>query len=168
MLRSGEALDTTVADSAGQFVMTPRKLPPGQYELTLRAKAPDGSVAKSSQSVPVALNETAPALPRLATASGEVMVPKPKDEAKQENKADTASLTADATARTAPAAEAPTGAIAAHGASRIVIRGDSLWAISRRAYGDGARYARIFSANRDKIHNPDLIYPGQAFVVPKQ
>ena len=54
----------------------------------------------------------------------------------------------------------------AEAGSRVVSRGDSLWALSRLAYGDGARYAVIFQANRDKIHNPNLIYPGQTFVMP--
>jgi nucleoid-associated protein YgaU len=54
------------------------------------------------------------------------------------------------------------------GGSRVISRGDSLWALSRLAYGDGARYAVIFNANRDKIHNPNLIYPGQTFVMPQK
>ena len=38
----------------------------------------------------------------------------------------------------------------------------------RAAYGDGSHYAVIFNANRDKIHNPNLIYPGQTFVLPQK
>ena len=44
--------------------------------------------------------------------------------------------------------------------------GHSLWAISRDHYGEGVRYVQIFQANRDQIRNPDLIYPGQVFVLP--
>jgi nucleoid-associated protein YgaU len=29
-------------------------------------------------------------------------------------------------------------------------------------------YVRVFDANRDKIRDPDLIYPGQVFVLPSQ
>jgi nucleoid-associated protein YgaU len=50
----------------------------------------------------------------------------------------------------------------------VISRGDSLWALSRLAYGDGARFAVIYNANRSKIHNPNLIYPGQTFVVPQK
>jgi nucleoid-associated protein YgaU len=50
----------------------------------------------------------------------------------------------------------------------VVSRGDSLWRISRAAYGTGMRYAVIFGANHDQIRNPNRIYPGQIFVVPKQ
>ena len=45
--------------------------------------------------------------------------------------------------------------------------GNSLWRIARRTLGEGVRYTVIFEANRDQIRNPDLIYPGQIFVVPK-
>ncbi|WP_085908682.1 LysM peptidoglycan-binding domain-containing protein [Kiloniella majae] len=45
--------------------------------------------------------------------------------------------------------------------------GNSLWRISRAIYGEGARYAVIFDRNQDQIRNPDLIYPGQIFVLPK-
>ena len=33
-------------------------------------------------------------------------------------------------------------------------------------YGNGADYSKIFNANKDKISNPKLIYPGQVFVIP--
>ncbi len=44
--------------------------------------------------------------------------------------------------------------------------GNTLWGISSRAYGEGMRFVKVFEANRDKIRNPDLIYPGQVFTVP--
>jgi len=47
-----------------------------------------------------------------------------------------------------------------------VARGDSLWRISRDTYGAGERYRVIYGANRNQIHNPNLIYPGQIFVLP--
>lgn len=45
--------------------------------------------------------------------------------------------------------------------------GNTLWGISRRNYGQGVLYVRIFEANRDRIRNPDLIYPGQVFTIPE-
>ncbi|WP_415717278.1 LysM peptidoglycan-binding domain-containing protein [Roseibium sp.] len=51
---------------------------------------------------------------------------------------------------------------------RVIIRkGDNLWRISRRLYGDGVRYTTIYQANQDQIRNPDLIYPGQVFLTPE-
>ena len=46
--------------------------------------------------------------------------------------------------------------------------GYTLWGISRRNYGEGIEYVRIFEANRDRIRDPDLIYPGQVFSIPDQ
>jgi nucleoid-associated protein YgaU len=48
----------------------------------------------------------------------------------------------------------------------IVSRGDNLWRISQRIYGKGYRYTVIYGANQDQIRNPNLIYPGQVFVLP--
>lgn len=49
----------------------------------------------------------------------------------------------------------------------IIRKGDNLWRISRRLYGDGVRYTTIYKANTDQIRNPDLIYPGQVFLTPE-
>ncbi|MDF1718752.1 MAG: LysM peptidoglycan-binding domain-containing protein [Antarcticimicrobium sp.] len=48
-----------------------------------------------------------------------------------------------------------------------VQKGDTLWAISRARYGEGILYVRVFEANRDRIRDPDLIYPGQVFTIPE-
>lgn len=45
--------------------------------------------------------------------------------------------------------------------------GFTLWAIARERYGEGILYVRVFDANRDKIRDPDLIYPGQIFDLPE-
>ncbi|WP_439580563.1 LysM peptidoglycan-binding domain-containing protein [Elioraea sp.] len=50
--------------------------------------------------------------------------------------------------------------------SIIVQPGHSLWRIARETYGRGVRYTVIYEANREQIRNPDLIYPGQVFVLP--
>lgn len=51
-------------------------------------------------------------------------------------------------------------------ATTTVSRGDSLWRISHLTYGSGTRYAVIYKANREQIRNPNLIHPGQIFVLP--
>lgn len=50
-----------------------------------------------------------------------------------------------------------------------VVRGDHLWGIARKPehYGNGFAWPMIYRANRDKIKNPDLIYPKQVFSIPK-
>jgi nucleoid-associated protein YgaU len=52
--------------------------------------------------------------------------------------------------------------------SVIIRRGDTLWQIARRAYGQGVRYTTIYLANEAQIANPDIIQPGQIFGVPKE
>lgn len=196
LLRDGQPLDSVVADASGQFVMTPPKLPAGSYELTLRARAPDGTVLQSGRTMPVTIAEAAPAPARVTAAA--------KQEAKSAERPDdksdvVASLPAPHLAATpdrsaarprtmgAPKPRAMAripatgGAIASAspadvfntthaeaGGTRVISRGDSLWALSRLAYGDGNRYAVIFNANREKIHNPNLIYPGQTVVLPQK
>src|SRR3954471_14509915 len=68
LLRDGQPLDTVVADASGQFVMTPPQLPAGSYELTLRARAPDGTVMQSSRTMPVTIAEAAPPPPARVAA----------------------------------------------------------------------------------------------------
>ncbi len=53
------------------------------------------------------------------------------------------------------------------GQTYTVQPGNNLWQISRRAYGVGTRYLIIYSANLTQIRDPERIYPGQVFRVPK-
>ena len=47
-----------------------------------------------------------------------------------------------------------------------VVKGDTLWKISERTLGNGARYKEIFEANRPMLEDPDKIYPGQMLRIP--
>ena len=47
-----------------------------------------------------------------------------------------------------------------------VMKGDCLWNIAKKFYGNGSKYTVIFNANRDKIKNANLIYPGQVLTIP--
>lgn len=44
--------------------------------------------------------------------------------------------------------------------------GDCLWNIAKKFYGNGAQYTKIYNANKGKIKNPNLIYPGQVLTIP--
>lgn len=187
LLRDGQALDSVVADASGQFVMTPPKLPAGSYELALRAKAPDGTVMSSSRTMPVTIAEAAVPPARVTTTARPAATPDdksdivaslpaprprmmgtPKAMPKTMPKAMARVPAAAATVASASPADVLTATAAEAAGSRVVSRGDSLWALSRLAYGDGARYAVIFNANREKIRNPNLIYPGQIVVLPQK
>lgn len=47
-----------------------------------------------------------------------------------------------------------------------VAKGDTLWAIAVRHYGNGHRYKEIFEANTPMLSDPNLIYPGQVLRIP--
>ena len=49
----------------------------------------------------------------------------------------------------------------------IVQKGDALWNIAYQRLGVGNRYTDIVNLNKNKIINPDLIYPKQLFIIPK-
>lgn len=48
-----------------------------------------------------------------------------------------------------------------------VVKGDCLWKIAAAFYGSGSRWRDIYNANKSVIGgNPNLIYPGQVFLIP--
>jgi nucleoid-associated protein YgaU len=50
----------------------------------------------------------------------------------------------------------------------VIAPGQNLWLIARHVYGHGNMYTLIYDANAGEIHDPNLIFPGQAFALPKQ
>ncbi|MDP2649411.1 MAG: LysM peptidoglycan-binding domain-containing protein [bacterium] len=51
------------------------------------------------------------------------------------------------------------------GEKYTVVEGDNLWDISIRAYGDGFKWLEIAKVNN--LSNPNLIYPGDVFKLPR-
>jgi len=43
---------------------------------------------------------------------------------------------------------------------------DCLWRISEKVYKDASLWPAIYLANKDQIKDPDLIFPGQKFIIP--
>ncbi len=77
--------------------------------------------------------------------------------------------TAAPTAAIKPAATLAPDAAAAPAPAPITITvqpGFTLWAIAQQTFGEGVLYVQVFEANKDKIKDPNLIYPGQVFTVP--
>ncbi len=62
---------------------------------------------------------------------------------------------------TAPPANSPPGPVTV-----TVQPGFTLWGIAQENFGSGVLYVQVFEANRDKIKDPDLIFPGQVFAIP--
>jgi LysM repeat protein len=190
LLRNGELHDRTVADKSGQFVMVPPRLPAGDYELTLRSQQPDGKQAISKQSVAVALAELESS-PGALQSRAEVPFNVPETVGTNRSAPDQVFGSAQArqssqppsqmakrqdmavsqpprlAAATPPSDGSSPSALILPRTTTVVSPGDSLWRISRNTYGAGMRYAVVYRANRDQIRNPDRIYPGQVFVLPK-
>jgi nucleoid-associated protein YgaU len=78
----------------------------------------------------------------------------------------TAASTQGATTATADASATPQSQSTATVRVVTVQPGNTLWAIARENYGEGPLFVRLFEANRDRIRDPDLIYPGQIFEIP--
>ncbi len=155
LLRNGEPLDRAVADQSGQFVMIPPPLPPGSYDLTLRSRQPDGKQATSEQKMAVTLDAAESSSAARPRAGAPRNVP------------ETAMANRSAPDQAAGSSQAPVPSDKGPRSAFVVSRGDSLWRISRSTYGTGMRYPMVLKANRDQIRDPDLIYPGQTFVLPR-
>jgi len=66
-----------------------------------------------------------------------------------------------------PPAPSPADPVIESVQTQLVAPGHTLWALSQKYYGDPTRYPVIYEANKWEIHNPNLIFPGEVFVVPK-
>jgi nucleoid-associated protein YgaU len=190
LLRNGERHDRTVADPSGQFVMVPPRLPPGSYELTLSSRSPDGTLATSKRGVVVALGEVesnsgvaqspaeAPSnAPETAATKGlwqdhagrsshaRLLSQPPLHVAKRQDVA-VSQLPHAIAAASLPGGGSSSPVIEPRSLTTVVSPGDSLWRISRVTYGAGTEYAIVYKANRDRIRDPNRIYPGQIFVLP--
>lgn len=64
-----------------------------------------------------------------------------------------------------PAASPESNPAVTENKTHTVQKGDTLWAIAKRYYGNGSQYPKIASAN-PSIKNPNLIYPGQVLSIP--
>ena len=68
---------------------------------------------------------------------------------------------------TATVQPAPRPAESAPKSSSYTVKsGDCLWNIAKKQLGDGSRWKEIYELNKDKISNPNLIYPNQSLTMP--
>ena len=138
-----------------------RGMQPGSYKVRLDDIDPVSGQVRSRAEVPFEMPAQVASAPRPDTGSrgdsGSDRVGSPESA----GGTSLAAASQDATASDAsPAVVVPAISTA------IVSRGDSLWAISKRTYGHGLRYSVIYGANAKQIRDPNLIYPGQLFVLP--
>ena len=139
--------------------------------------------ASPAAEVEVAAGEVAPAVEPAATDAAPVVEAAPVDATAAIPDAVPVTETAEAVeiAPAAAAAVADAAAVAVELAaveptavapakpapvSVTVQPGYTLWGIAQQNFGDGVMYVQVFEANKDKIKDPDLIYPGQVFTIP--
>jgi len=149
---------SVTAGADGHFAVTINKgVAPGSYRVRLDEVEPNSGAVRARAEVPFNVPDT------MVTAS----VPA---QAKASKRPDIATAQqaqlAAAVATVLPDGGAPSTVVVPKIATTTVSRGDSLWRLSRYAYGVGTRYAVIYKANREQIRNPNLIHPGQVFVLP--
>jgi nucleoid-associated protein YgaU len=130
---------------------------PGDYRVRLDDVDPVSGQVKSRAEV----GYNVPAQVAAAQKTGPVIAP-------EKTPAAGLPLGGNQTASASPdVQEVPSGTVVVPNiTTAIVSRGDNLWRISQRTYGQGYRYTVIYGANQEQIRNPNLIYPGQVFVLP--
>lgn len=163
------------ADKRGEWVILPEMaLLPGLHTLRVGAPPPsDQRTAASSEEisimVPVPSSAVVAAMPAVAAPSSPRNVPEDLTASSQAKQAKSAqgAPARDMLAQAALIQDKATQDKAARDKNLVVLPGNSLWRIARNSYGAGRRYAIIYGANRDRIGDPDLIYPGQVFTLPE-
>jgi nucleoid-associated protein YgaU len=121
---------------------------PFDYPQQLQAVKPVVAVAPTAPQAPPATPQAPPAAPQAAAASQ-------------------VSATLQVSAAVTAPGPAVGLAVVPELQSITVVRGDSLWRISRRILGQGQRYTQIYEANPKQIRDPNRIFPGQVLVAPR-
>ncbi|WP_294226594.1 LysM peptidoglycan-binding domain-containing protein [uncultured Shimia sp.] len=130
---------------------------------TSKATVSDPTAVEATSAPDAEAVETSPAVE--AETSAEAEQPPASEQASAD-----APATTDASALTKPTTTPEAQPETAQPPVRIVTvqPGATLWAIARDRYGEGQLYLQVFEANKDKIRDPNLIYPGQVFTVPEE
>jgi nucleoid-associated protein YgaU len=150
---------SVTAGTDGRFAVTINKgVAPGNYRIRLDEVESNSGAVRARAEVPFNLADTTAtaAVPSQATA---LQRPDVAAAAKQPQLAASAPTVV-------PDGDSPSTVVVPKIVTTTVSRGDSLWRLSHNTYGAGTRYAVIYKANREQIRNPNLIYPGQIFVIP--
>ena len=149
-----------------------------RYETPFKRETPE-ALAAANGTATAAAETTAPAADAAATApaaDGTATTDTATAASTDTAATDTAptDTTAQATTAAAPAAKAATAtetasetATPAASVTVTVQPGFTLWGIAKRQLGQGIMYVQVYEANKDKIKDPDLIYPGQVFTLPQ-
>lgn len=147
-------ITSVTAGSDGRFAVTINEgVAAGNYRVRVDEASNTGTVRARAE-VPFNAPET--------TASVSAQTKRADSAAQQPQ------LAAAGTTVLPSASPSPSAVVVPKITTTTVARGDSLWRLSQNSYGAGTRYAVIYKANKEQIRNPNLIYPGQVFVLPAQ
>jgi nucleoid-associated protein YgaU len=163
--------DVTTAPDGSWGLRVERGMSPGHYEVRADLVEKGGKVAARAQvpfDYPQQLQAAKPASPA-ATAPAPVGAPaSPPAQASAPSPAPAPAQAPAAPSTPTPAPAPAVGlAVVPELQSITVVRGDSLWRISRRILGQGQRYTQIYEANPAQIRDPNRIFPGQVLVAPR-
>ena len=161
------------ADQAPRILQRPEAAAAGGLSLDTAEFAASGRLLLSGRAEPNARLKLYAGNQPLGTATADAagkwsaITPRPESSGALELRID--QLTADGSvAHRVAQAFAPPSVSTEGGRYRYLVKhGNNLWWIARQAYGEGVRYTAIYGANRDHIRDPNLIYPGQLFKLPK-
>ena len=147
---------------SGDLVMSTLDYDQGGH-VTLTGKASPGAVVRAY------INDTMVAEGQAAADGSWRVVPaKPVEPGKYRLRLDRLARDGKPVARLElPFERIPLPPVTGNNEQLVVVRGDSLWNIARAHYGTGFQHTLIYGANKDQIRDPDLIYPGQVFTLPK-
>ena len=148
---------SVTAGADGRFAVTINEgVSPGSYRVRVDEASSSGTVRARAE-VPFNVPDTTASAPAQATAASKRL----DTAAPQQPR-----LAAAGSTVLPDGGSPPSTVVVPKIATTTVSRGDSLWRLSHLTYGAGTRYAVIYKANRGQIRNPNLIYPGQVFVLP--
>ena len=184
-LDNAPLVDAAVA-SDGAWSLTLPPVDPGLYTLRVDQLAADGSVTarfetpfkrETAAALAASAAQTDPATAEQPSAETVVAAAEPDAAPGADNAAPVADLPAegisdatpapDTTATADPTPTLADPAVPTPAAISITVQpGFTLWGIASKQFGDGVMYVQVFEANKDKIRDPNLIYPGQVFVIP--
>jgi nucleoid-associated protein YgaU len=129
-------LETQADPATGEFVLLPPRLGAGAHQLSLRSTTSSDGAQSKETAV-----QTFSIAPQIKTANAGTPAP------------------------SALAGPRPSS-ISASGGKATIMRGDTLWRISRERLGRGALYPTIVQANSTNIRDPNRIYPGRTLTIP--
>lgn len=153
-------------DAAPEPLVVAEAAPAAEAPAAEQVAAPEVAAAETpAAEAESVVPATEPAAAEPTAAESTAAEPESTDAAPEQ--ADSAPEPTDAAPEPTETTPQPSTAPAAPPVVTVTVQpGFTLWGIAQERYGNGVLYVQVFEANRDKIRNPDLIYPGQVLSVP--